>query len=169
MLSELFYVLTTIFLKIALALFFLRILIKPWQRTAFYIVLVITTTYGALYAALAVFQCGLPDRLMHNVLRGHGCVADDIFLSAGYTYAALNIAADWTFVIIPLLMLRNAGLDKRSKFSVAVIMLLGTVGSVAGAVRVFYMKGLIFSPNFFCRSFFFFHSAASQTEKLKTD
>lgn len=127
LLSETFYILTTTCLKVALGLFFLRILDKSWQKYTFYVILSVSVVYGTCYTGLAIFQCGLPTDLLKHVISGRGCVPTAVSLASGYTYGALNVIADWTFVIIPIFMLAESSMDRRSKISVAIIMVFGAL------------------------------------------
>jgi hypothetical protein len=127
LLSEAFYVLMTTTLKISLGLFFLRILMKPWQRITFYVILAISVGYGTFGVFIAIFQCGLPTELLEHVVNGHGCLSTNLLLSMGYIYSVINIVADWIFVFIPMFMLKETSMGRRSKLSVGVIMALGAV------------------------------------------
>jgi hypothetical protein len=67
-------------------------------------------------------------------------------MTTGYLYGAINIIADWTFVLIPISVLLDSNLDRRSKISVSVVMALGAVGSVSSIMRMVYLRGLILKP-----------------------
>ncbi|OCL01555.1 hypothetical protein AOQ84DRAFT_401738 [Glonium stellatum] len=150
LLSEAFYVLTTTTLKISFGLFFLRVLMKPWQRATFYVILAICISYSTLYVFIAIFQCGLPTELLEYVVSGQGCLPTDVLLGFGYTYSAISIIADWVFVVIPIFMLAETSIDRRSKVSVGVIIALGAVGSISSVIRLVYLKGILFGKDFFC-------------------
>jgi hypothetical protein len=124
--AETLYILTTTSLKVALGLFFLRILTKEWQRKTFYIILGISSVYGCLYVFVAIFQCKNPKDLFIHVI-SETCLPDAFLLTCGYLYSSINTIADWTFVLIPIFMLHNANMDRRTKISVGVIMALGAV------------------------------------------
>ncbi|KAF2491942.1 hypothetical protein BU16DRAFT_564423 [Lophium mytilinum] len=151
LLAESFYVLATTALKIALGLFFLRILTKIWQRRTFYVILAISSVYGCLYVFVVIFQCKDPKDLFIHVITDT-CLPDAFLLTAGYLYSSINTVADWTFVLIPLVMLSTANMDRKTKFSVGIIMALGAVGSVGSILRIIYMKGIIFGPDFFANA-----------------
>ncbi|KAF2816015.1 uncharacterized protein BDZ99DRAFT_127109 [Mytilinidion resinicola] len=148
LLAETFYVLATTSLKIALGLFFLRILTKPWQRKTFYVILSISSVYGCLYIFVVIFQCKDPRDLSIHVITDT-CLPDTFLLTAGYLYSSINTITDWTFVLVPLLMLSTPNMDRKTKFSVGIIMALGAVGSVGSILRIVYVKGIIFGPDFF--------------------
>jgi hypothetical protein len=66
-------------------------------------------------------------------------------LSTGYLYGALNVIADWTFVLIPICVLIDSDLDRRAKISVSIVMGLGAVGSISSIMRMVYLEGILFS------------------------
>ncbi|CAE7030700.1 hypothetical protein CFE70_004259 [Pyrenophora teres f. teres 0-1] len=143
-LSEVFYILTTTLLKISLGLFFLRVLTKKWQKLIFHIALTISTTYGFLYVFVALFQCGDPTRLADNLLHpsSPNCLPSAFLMCTGYVYGIINVIADWTFVLLPVSVLMDSDLDRRSKISVSIVMCLGAVGSVSSVLRMVYLSGL---------------------------
>lgn len=146
-LSEIFYILTTTLLKISLGLFFLRVLTKKWQKLIFHVVLSISTIYGFLYVFVALFQCGDPTRLADSLLHPTAphCLPTAFLMCTGYVYGIINVIADWTFVLLPVSVLMDSDLDKRSKISVSIVMCLGAVGSVSSVLRMVYLSGLDFT------------------------
>lgn len=144
-LSEVFYILTTTVLKISLGLFFLRVLTKRWQTLLFQILLGVSATYGLFYVISTIFVCGDPARIADTLLGSKQCLPRAFILGTGYLYGALNVIADWTFVLIPICILIDSDLDRRSKVSVSIVMALGAVGSVSSIMRMVHLKGLLFS------------------------
>ncbi|KAJ4360339.1 uncharacterized protein N0V89_000901 [Didymosphaeria variabile] len=148
-LSEIFYILTTTFLKISLGLFFLRLLTKPWQTRLFQTVLVISGVYGIFYFFATVFVCGNPSKLAESLLgaRTTHCAPIWFVLSTGYIYGIINVIADWIFTLIPIVILKDSTMDRRSKISVAIVMGFAAVGSISSIMRMVYLKGLLFEGN----------------------
>ncbi|KAJ4288498.1 hypothetical protein N0V90_011734 [Kalmusia sp. IMI 367209] len=148
-LSELFYVLTTTFLKISLGLFFLRLLTQPWQTRLFQTVLVISAVYGIFYFFATIFVCGNPANLADSLIgaRSKHCAPSSFVLGTGYIYGIVNVAADWTFTLIPIVILLDSKMDRRSKISVSIVMAFAAIGSVASILRMVYLKGLLFRGN----------------------
>jgi hypothetical protein len=141
-LSEISYVLTTTLLKISLGLFFLRVLTKKWQRSLFHVILVVSAVYGILYVFVSIFQCGDPAKLADSLRGSKKCLPRAFLLGSGYVYGILNIIADWTFVLIPIVVLLDSEIDRRSKISVSIVMALGAIGSVSSVFRMVYLEGL---------------------------
>ena len=65
-------------------------------------------------------------------------------MCTGYVYGIINVVADWTFVLLPISVLMDSDLDRRSKISVSIVMCLGAVGSVSSVLRMVYLGGLDF-------------------------
>ncbi|KAF1927218.1 uncharacterized protein M421DRAFT_65929 [Didymella exigua CBS 183.55] len=144
-LSEVFYILTTTLLKISLGLFFLRVLTKKWQKIIFHTILGISAVYGLFYSLTTIFICGDPAKLADNLAGSGKCLPAGFILATGYIYGVINIIADWTFVLIPIVILIDSDIDRRSKISVSIVMGLGAVGSVSSILRMVYLNGLLFS------------------------
>lgn len=144
-LSEVFYILTTTSLKISLGFFFLRVLTKRWQIALFHILLGVSTGYGLFYVISTIFRCGDPKHIADTYLGTRKCLSTTFILTTGYLYGAINVIADWTFVLIPISVLIDSDLDRRSKISVSIVMALGAVGSVSSILRMVFLKGLLFS------------------------
>ncbi|KAF1990206.1 hypothetical protein K402DRAFT_369989 [Aulographum hederae CBS 113979] len=142
--SEVFYLATITLLKIALGIFFLRILIKPWQRTTIYCVMAISTIFGVAMICFASFLCGYvpnPETYLTRKLAGK-CVSDESQLGMMYTHGVISAVTDWIYALLPMLMLRDSQLRRREKITVAFIILLGVIGSVASLVRFAYIHDL---------------------------
>ncbi len=92
-------------------------------------------------------MCGDPARLADNLIGSKKCLPASFTLSTGYIYGAINIIADWTFVLIPIAILIDSDIDRRSKISVSIVMGLGAIGSVSSVLRMVYLHGLLFARN----------------------
>ena len=110
--------------KISLGVFFLRIVVRAWHAIFIYMVMLISTTFGIAYFFVALWQCGNPVNILENKLAGH-CQSASAILGMGYTHAAVQAFTDWSFAILPVIILWNANIDLRSKFSVGFILMLG--------------------------------------------
>jgi hypothetical protein len=80
------------------------------------------------------------------VFNAKKCLPAAVTLGTGYLYGSLNVIADWIFVLVPITVLMDSSLDRRSKISVGIIMALGAVGSVSSIMRMVYLKGIIGIP-----------------------
>ncbi|KAL2357039.1 hypothetical protein BJ546DRAFT_837614, partial [Cryomyces antarcticus] len=143
------YVASTVILKISLGIYFLRIAIKKWQIYTIYSLMTISTLYGIIYFLVAIFQCGLPSLFLQHQLHKQ-CINPQTLLGLGYTHAVISTITDWTFAILPIFVLWNTNMDIRSKVSVAIILTLGAIGSIATIIRAKYIYGIVyFDQDFF--------------------
>ncbi|PVH95838.1 hypothetical protein DM02DRAFT_536497 [Periconia macrospinosa] len=142
-LSEVFYILTTTFLKMSLGLFFLRLLTKPWQRYLFHTTLVITALYGVFYFLATVLVCGSPSNAEGSFAGSRSCASTDFILSTGYIYGIINVLSDWTFTLVPILILIESDMCPRSKIVVSFVIAFAAIGSVSSIMRMVYLKGLL--------------------------
>ncbi|KAK4994818.1 hypothetical protein LTR66_005241 [Elasticomyces elasticus] len=145
------YVMTTVCLKIALGIFFLRVVIKPWQRYTIYAAMSVSVIYGIFYFFMAIFQCGLPSHALDNA-RAENCLPPSVVLGLGYTHGTINAVTDWTFGLLPAFVLWDSGMPRADKLSVYGILALGAIGSISSVVRLPYVRGLIMNENFFANA-----------------
>lgn len=124
--AEVFYLTTIIFLKLSLGLFFLRVLLKRWQRNIVYVAMVSSVLINTFHCFFVVFSCGNPKLyLEHTVLKQ--CVPKKIELGLAYEQAAVTTITDFVFALLPISLLWNAAMDRRSKLSVGLILSLGAL------------------------------------------
>jgi hypothetical protein len=142
------YILTTVALKISLAIFFLRIVVRTWQRRVIWTVTAIYTLYAIAFAFVAVFQCGIPTNFLIKEAVGI-CIHDDVLQPMNYVHASLNAISDWTFACLPIFVLWNAQMPRSTKILAGFLLSLGAVGSVISLVRIIYIPGLKTGPTFF--------------------
>ncbi|KAK6007649.1 hypothetical protein QM012_004463 [Aureobasidium pullulans] len=142
------YILTTVTLKISLAIFFLRIVIRPWQRKVIYTVTVVYSVFATVFAFIAVFQCGIPTNFLIKEATGV-CIKDDILQPLNYVHSLLNAISDWTFACLPVFVLWNAKIPRSAKISSGLLLSLGAVGSIISLIRIAYIPGLKTGPAFF--------------------
>jgi hypothetical protein len=109
----------------------------------FRMILIVSAIYGLFYAFTTIFSCGDPRKIADAFLGSKKCLPSTFILTTGYIYGILNVIADWTFVLIPISVLIESDLDRRSKISVSLVMALGAVGSVSSILRMVYLKGLL--------------------------
>ncbi|KXH35952.1 hypothetical protein CSIM01_00666 [Colletotrichum simmondsii] len=147
--GELLYLITTLLLKVCVGLLLLSIAIVPLHIWTLRILLCSTFVFGSLYFILVIFQCR-PLHVFWDVgPRTPGsCFSDSVVLGCTYTLAILNCLADWTFGVLPLLIVWS--LQMRLKTKLLVILLLGfaSIASIATIVRAVAVPALLNQENF---------------------
>ncbi|KAG9889369.1 hypothetical protein KCU94_g15728, partial [Aureobasidium melanogenum] len=129
------YILTTVTLKISLAIFFLRIVVRPWQRKVIYAATTVYAVYATAFAFVAVFQCGIPTNFLIKEATGV-CIRDDILQPLNYLHSLLNAISDWTFACLPVFVLWNAKIPRSAKISSGLLLSLGAIGSIISLIRI---------------------------------
>lgn len=146
--DEAFYLVTTIFLKLSLGVFFLRICIKKWQKYLIYGIMGFNTFINIFHIFFITFMCGSPGNFFMNALEGK-CVSNRTILGVAYEQGVVTTSTDWIYAILPVTILWHAQMDRRTKSVCAFVLSLGAFGSICSLVRFKYINGLSVSPDFF--------------------
>jgi hypothetical protein len=127
--TEDFYILTMLTLKISLGVFFLRIVIKTWEKRVVYVTLGIATLFNVAYFFFAVFQCGIFKNANEFWIKlsSNRCITPPQAVGVSYTHAIITTITDWVFAILPLAMLKESQLARREKIIVGFILTLGAM------------------------------------------
>lgn len=108
----------------------------------FHVILVVSAVFGLFYILVSIFQCGNPAKIGDSFFASQKCIPSGVGLTSGYVYGVVNVLADWTFVLVPIVVLLDSEMDRRSKISVSIVMGLGAIGSIASILRMVYLEGL---------------------------
>ena len=141
------YLLNQVFFKLSLAFFFLRILQKRWHRLViiFSVAFFVISNLALLF--VSIFQCGNPARIDIENL---SCLSwHTIQGPLNYFCAGLNCAVDWIFALTTIFVVSGLRLDRSSKLSVYVIVLLATAGSIVSVARIPYIPGLRLDQSYY--------------------
>ena len=130
------YIVSQLMLKWALALFFLRFIIKPWQRRTMFGITAFFTILAFITLFLEVFNCGTPT--VEHLLYGKCFDFNKVLSPVGYLFATLLAVVDWVNVLFAILATRAAQLSSRRKRSVIGIILFGCTGSAVSVARIPY-------------------------------
>jgi hypothetical protein len=116
-------------LKISLGIFFLRIVIRPWEKRVVYVCLAVSTVFGIAYFFFAVCQCGMTKDSFEfwTKLISNKCVTPAQVLGVSYTHAILTTVTDWIYAVLPIPMLHKSQLARREKVIVGLILVLGAM------------------------------------------
>ncbi|KAL7626268.1 hypothetical protein AAE478_003038 [Parahypoxylon ruwenzoriense] len=139
--GELVYMVTSLFLKFTVGVFLLRICSQVWQRTVIDVVLLICLTYHIFYAFMAVFQCQPVEYfwVRYTGLMNGKCLSKQFIEALTYAATSINALSDWVLGLLPIALVWNLELNRRSKILVACILALGSVASSATFVRIPYI------------------------------
>lgn len=146
------YIVTLCILKISLGIFFIRIIITPWQRYIVYGIVALSTLQSLANFFFIIFRCGSsPGHYLIMQLEGK-CAPRWLNLLFLYMHAAVTTITDWIFATLPVCILWDSTMDIRSRLSVGFILALGALGSICSIIRFKYINGLTLIDDFFWNS-----------------
>jgi hypothetical protein len=109
--TEVFYIWTMMLLKLAIALFFCRILRGKWQQIVIYCIATLSVVFGFAYFWFAVFQCGVPgqgeEQFWWKKATGQ-CVNEASILGFGYSHAIISAGTDVVLSAMPISIMRRS-------------------------------------------------------------
>lgn len=147
-----FYCFCIVFLKLSIAVFYLRIVVQRWQRILIYVTSVMMTIYGLTYGFTYEFRCGIDTK--HQLLaRYEGrCIPDQPLLVMMYIFGAMDAATDFIFALLPIVVLWGANMPRSMKITAGVLLCMGSVSSICAIIRVATLSNLTLDIKFFKRA-----------------
>ncbi|XP_014554198.1 hypothetical protein COCVIDRAFT_39867 [Bipolaris victoriae FI3] len=147
--TESSYVLTMMLIKISLAVFFARIVVKRWHLTVIYLFVTLSIVSSIATYFYIFLRCGpdLDQYLIRELIRDCTPLQLDIFMA--YQQAVFNSITDIAFLFMPALVLWNSPMERRAKISVGIILVVATLGAVCSLIRFKYIKGVLKNGNYF--------------------
>ncbi|KAA8569786.1 hypothetical protein EYC84_001365 [Monilinia fructicola] len=125
--SEWSYILLITTIKISIGLFYLRIIIPPWQRLVVKCTMWIVVFFGFAYfwtpSGVSTAQTG-------------GCLPNGVIVGATYAHSTINAGTDWALALLPILMLWNVHMPVGVKFIVGGIVACGILASTTTLIRI---------------------------------
>lgn len=114
-------------LKISLGIFFARIVVKSWQLVLIYVTVAVTIISSMASFFYCLFRCGpnLNDYVFRQL--ANRCTAQALDRFFAYQHASFTTLSDCIFAILPIFILWNTSLGRRSKISVGVILSLAAL------------------------------------------
>ncbi|GAD98321.1 integral membrane protein [Paecilomyces variotii No. 5] len=138
---ELFYILSSILVKISVGFFLLRITVRRTHVLILRFFMVATTLVGMSYFFFALLQCP------HHIpswwtLKREGCIPPPIVVDVSYAASSGNALADWAFGTLPIFIVWDLNMSIRTKIIAAAILGFAAIGSVGTLIRMAYVKTL---------------------------
>lgn len=114
-------------LKVSLGIFFARIVVKPWQIGIIYVNVGFNVFSSAAAFFYCLFRCG--PNLDNYVLQqlADECTPQTLDRFVAYQQAAVTTLTDLVFLILPVIILWNANMNRQSKISVGFILSLAAL------------------------------------------
>lgn len=150
--SELVYVISTVTVKISIAIMLLRL--SSTKRVAWYIITGTATLYtlvGVAGICIIIFQC-IPVQKYWDKSESGTCISRTVFAGLFYGYAGLSTATDLIFAVVPIWLVSDLQLDKSTKLSVSFVLGLGLITVVVNAARFGWINTLALPADSTCKS-----------------
>lgn len=122
-LCELLYVLTTLFVRLSIAVFLLSICFYRYQRWILHGAMVILALYATIFFFVLFFQCSPVRHFWHryDTIRGR-CISDNIVPDMTVVHSAMAISVDLILGGLPIIMISHTRMAVRKKLSVTAIL-----------------------------------------------
>lgn len=147
--SELIYAPLSAMVRTSVALFLLRVATKAIHRWIVYVDLIIVWIMSLVFLFIAILQCSPPSFFYNQVLGAKGqCMNVNILPNATIAHSVIGAVCDLVFAGLPVAMLWNVQLNKRTKIVIAVLLGMGAVAGIALLVRIPFVKVLAITPDF---------------------
>lgn len=123
--------LCNIFIKASIAIFLMRILTEKLHKRIIMGIIIVTELYSAFFFLLFVLQCKPTSYFWNRYIpeladSGH-CIDAHITSNAFYGYSAVSCLCDWTFTLLPIVVVMKLQMSKSLKLSVAGILAGGAM------------------------------------------
>ncbi|KAM6514145.1 hypothetical protein FALCPG4_015304 [Fusarium falciforme] len=149
--GELTYGLLSVFVRLSVALFLLRICTKSshkWILTACLVVVIVTSL---VYLCATLFQC-LPvtyywQRFELEERAGH-CSTARLVPNTAIVLSIVAAISDWLIALIPAVILSGTRIPRSSKILATGLMSIGVLAGIAMIVRIPYIKSTSLTPDF---------------------
>jgi hypothetical protein len=165
--SESTYLIAMMMIKISLGIFFARIVVASWHLMLIYVTIGANILSSVSAFFYCIFRCG-PNVGMYALQQlKNDCTPRGLDRFMAYQSgrcqlaqsprtcywwhfsAAFSTITDLVFVVLPIVVLWNANMDRRSKFSVGFILCLAASACICSMIRFQYVDGLTQIDDFF--------------------
>ncbi|KAK4180406.1 hypothetical protein QBC36DRAFT_297622 [Triangularia setosa] len=150
-LNEALYAPLSALIRTSIAVFLLRIATAKVHRNMIYVNLACTWVLTTIYFFIVVFQCSPSSYFYDQVLdpSGGSCIDKNIVPRVTIAHSIINAITDFILAFLPIAILWDVKLDKRTKAGVATLLGMGVLAGICLIVRIPYVKFIpMSSPEF---------------------
>ncbi|KAL7958057.1 hypothetical protein V8C34DRAFT_284176 [Trichoderma compactum] len=133
------YCVTMILTKISIGYFLLRITVERIHTWIIGTVMLVTVVTGIVFFFVTMLQCA-PVSYFWDKTQSGSCINIDVIITLTYIYSALSVICDFTFALLPIVLIMQLQMNSRTKIALIPIMLMACVASAAVVVRFPYVK-----------------------------
>ncbi|KAI0123448.1 cation-transporting ATPase 4 [Xylariales sp. AK1849] len=151
--GQVLYVILAALVKFIAGLLLIRLCSgKRWQRITLWTLLWVSGVYSVFYVFIVIFQCQPVQfywyRYDPNSPDTGRCNGHLLATIPTYISFVISVVSDWILALIPVSIVWNAKMDRRSKVSVSCVLALGSIASMATIARIPYARQLLADPDY---------------------
>lgn len=120
-----FYVSTCTAARISIALTLLRIAVGRAYSWVLYATMGLSTVAGTVFFFFTVFQCSPVSSYWNRPDDKGACLDIDLLLGIVYAYSGVAILCDFTIGLLPVFLIRDLQLSRRTKISLMTVLGIG--------------------------------------------
>ncbi|KAJ5082020.1 hypothetical protein N7532_011063 [Penicillium argentinense] len=147
-LCEIAFCFASIFCKISICIFLMRICIKRTHLWTLYTVMALTVLAGLVFMFLMLLQCKplsyFWNRMAYHPvvnIEGEGyCINMEIIVAMTYVYSVFAAACDFTVGILPIFVVHQLQMKRQTKVAVIGILSMACIASSAVIVRIPFVE-----------------------------
>lgn len=124
--------------KTSIGLFLLRVTVNPIQRWIIYIVMGLTVLTGLVFFFVTLLQCA-PISYFWDKSQDGWCINVDVIIALTFLYSAVSVICDFTFALLPIFLVWNLNMSKKTRVLLIPILGMACVASVAVLCRMAYV------------------------------
>ncbi|KAF9690697.1 hypothetical protein EKO04_011492 [Ascochyta lentis] len=132
--------------KASVALFLLRIVLRPWHIALLWSVIVTTTIFCTITTALLFFQCKPVAFLWDQTIPGGHCPIN--FTDVGLSMGAWSASMDFVLAILPWPVVMGLNMKRKEKITIACGLSLGVFAGACSVVRTVELRTLASKANY---------------------
>ncbi|KAJ5781315.1 hypothetical protein N7457_006475 [Penicillium paradoxum] len=136
--AQLFYVLTCVVAKISIIIALLRITVDRIHGYILYAAMTLATAIGLVFFFFTLFEC-TPINYFWNHTKPTAkgkCVDPDVLIGIAYLYSVGAAVTDLTIGLLPVALIWNLRMNRRTKGAIVGILGIGCIASAAVIVRI---------------------------------
>jgi hypothetical protein len=115
--------------KISIGFFFLRVTITRLHAWIIYTAVSLSIFAGIAFLLVCLLQCNpISDYWMRYTGQADGsCLQVEVVIALAYLYSACSIIADFTLALLPIFLIKNLEMDKKTKILLVPLLGMGTM------------------------------------------
>lgn len=112
--------------KISIGYFLLRITVERIHTWIIGTVMLVTVVTGIVFFFVTMLQCA-PVSYFWDKTQSGSCINIDVIITLTYIYSAFSVICDFTFALLPIVLIMQLQMNSRTKIALVPIMLMACV------------------------------------------